>query len=62
MEPIVGGFLIIFVGLSYLKYMISRHCMNSNQNYTPQNTAIIQHTDSEIPPKYEDLPPQYSDV
>ena len=62
MEPFVGGFLIVFVGLSYLKYMISRHCMNSNQNDTPQNIAIIQQPNSEIPPKYEDLPPQYSDV
>jgi hypothetical protein len=62
MEPIVGGFLIIFVGLSYLKYMISRHCMNRNQNYTQQNIAIIQQPDSEIPPKYEDIPPRYSDV
>ena len=62
MEPIFGGFLIIFVGLSYLKYMISKHCISSNQNYTPQNIDIIQQADSEIPPKYEDLPPQYSDV
>ena len=62
MEPIVGGFLIIFVGLSYLKYMISRHCLTNNQNQNQNQN--MQRNDYDIPPKYEDIdnPPIYSDV
>ena len=61
MEPIIGGFLIIFVGLSYLKYLISKKC---NRVDRARDTNLIQHEDLEIPPKYEeiDILPKYTDV
>ena len=61
MEPLILSFMGLLVGLSYIKYLISTRCDQTNRN----QPTITNNTLEAIPPKYEELnidspPPLYT--